>query len=156
MFEIINAIPDDEPILVELSETLLPACIEFFNKYPENDSFKDIFSIISVFNTKIDNITKTMIQTYVDILQIIKKDIDVYSNAMIDIAYIMCPIIAHSEFKENSQLIASTVDTLMHLIKTCMSEEDKDDLAYVILTIATLIQSIENLDFLLFSMFVTL
>ncbi|OHT01694.1 hypothetical protein TRFO_31390 [Tritrichomonas foetus] len=142
IFEIINAIPDDAPILVELSELILPACIQMFHQYPDNHSFNDIFLLISVFNTKIDNVTETMINTYIQTLQIIRKDDVLLQNSMDSISFLMCPIIANQGFKGNSQLIAATVDILMHFIQVCMKDEDKDGLAYTILIVATLIQSI--------------
>lgn len=147
LFEIINSIPDDAPILVELSEVVLPACVQFFTNYPNNNCFDDIFLLISDFNTKIDNVTDTMIQTYIQTIQIIRKDIDVFVSSMKSIAYIMCPIIANPGFKGNSTMIASTVDILMHLLKSSIEYGDKDVLAYVILIIATLIQSIQESGF---------
>ena len=142
VFEIVNAIPDDAPILVEISEFALPACIQLFHQFPENHAYNDILLLMGAFNTKIDNVTETMISSYFEILQIIKKDEVLLQNSMDSICFLMCPIIVNSIFKGNSQLIGATVNILMYFLQVNIKEEDKDGLAYSILIIASLIQSI--------------
>lgn len=141
MFEIVNAIPDDAPLLSEISEIILPGCIGLFQQFPDNTVYDDIFLLISAFNTKLDNITPTMVTAFMHVLEIVKTD-EVFLHAMKSIAFLMCPIIANQGFKENSPMIAATVANLMHFHQFCLKEEDKDLFAYEILIIATLIQSI--------------
>lgn len=141
IFEIVNAIPDDEPILIELSESSLPECISLLKEYPNNHCFNDIFLLISVFNTKIDQVTETMIKCYISALEIIQSD-EVLMTSMQEICYFMCPIILSDIFPTNQELINQTIEICKTFLQYTSQEEDYDGHAYAILIVASLIQSI--------------
>ena len=138
MFEIVNAIPDDTPVLIELSEFCLPMCIEMFERYPDNTAFNDIFLLIAAFNSKIDNVTETMYHCLDRVLDIINAD-ETLMNSMQSISYVMCPIILSAGFVEHQEIAAKCFEITARFVRFTSELGDIDLHAYSILIAGTLI-----------------
>ena len=139
MFEIVNAIPDDAPILAELTELCLPHCVELFTRYPENNAFDDIFLFISAFNSKIDNVTDTMYDCLNRVLDIVAADVEALMNSMQNIAFMMCPIILSPGFPAHAHLVGKCFEITTKLMQCTTDLGDVDLHAYTIMIAGTLI-----------------
>jgi hypothetical protein len=138
IFEIINTLPDDSQLLIEISEGALPACIDLLQKFPETTAFDDIFSVISVFHTKIDNVTEVMFTCLGLVLELVLNDSDLMT-AMQNIAYLAAPVILSPGFSDRGELVGLTCEAVKTFIDCQMPELDIDNLSYALLMAGALI-----------------
>jgi hypothetical protein len=138
IFEIVNAIPDDAQLLVEIAEEALPACVGLLQRFPDNSAFDDIFSVISAFHTKIDAPNETMFTCLGLVLEIVGSDPDMMTS-MQNIAYLTAPLILSPEFPQRAELAGLCCQAVRAFIDCLVAESDVDNLAYAVLLAGALI-----------------
>jgi hypothetical protein len=141
MFEIVNAIPDDAPVLIELADSVIPKCLQMFQNFEGFSEFEELFLLLSGFNSKIDHPTETMFSAVAELLPLILED-DARLVPMQNIAYMICPIILSPRFQEREDLCGAVFEAAHRFLEFTSDEKDSDSHAYSILICSTFIQTL--------------